>query len=79
MLIKLPRSSDCKAAEITPEGIYLSRRTLLGGSLAGLTLGALPGGASATEMSRYADVAPGAAPGWFTDKLAAARWQAVTV
>lgn len=30
MLIKLPRSSECKASEITPEGIYLSRRTLLG-------------------------------------------------
>ena len=79
MLIKLPRSSECKASEITPEGIYLSRRTLLGGSLAGLALGALPGGVGAAQMSRYADVQAGAAPAWFTDKLAATRWQAVTV
>ena len=50
MLIKLPRSSECKASEITPEGIYLSRRTLLGGSLAGLALGALPGGVRAAQM-----------------------------
>ncbi|MGE8457979.1 MAG: protein-methionine-sulfoxide reductase catalytic subunit MsrP, partial [Pseudomonas alloputida] len=79
MLIKLPRSSECKASEITPEGIYLSRRALLGGSLAGLALGALPGGVGAAQMSRYADVQAGAAPAWFTDKLAATRWQAVTV
>ncbi|MCO7515521.1 protein-methionine-sulfoxide reductase catalytic subunit MsrP [Pseudomonas guariconensis] len=79
MLIKLPRSSDCKGSEITPEGLYLSRRTLLGGSLAGLALGTLPGIAQAVEASRYADVAPGAAPGWFIDKLGDTRWQAVTV
>ncbi|MDO1498621.1 protein-methionine-sulfoxide reductase catalytic subunit MsrP [Pseudomonas putida] len=79
MLIKLPRSSECKASQITPEGIYLSRRTLLGGSLAGLALGALPGGAGAAEVSRYADVQAGTAPAWFTDKLAATRWQAMTV
>ncbi|MDD2092657.1 protein-methionine-sulfoxide reductase catalytic subunit MsrP [Pseudomonas guariconensis] len=79
MLIKSPRSSDCKASEITPERLYLSRRTVLGASLAGLALGALPRAGSAVEASRYADVAPSAAPGWFTDKLAATRWQAVTV
>ena len=79
MLIKLPRSSDCKAAEITPEHLYLSRRKLLGASLAGIALGALPGIGSAAEASRYADVEAGAAPGWFSDKLSAARWQAVTV
>ena len=59
MLIKLPRSSECKASEITPEGIYLSRRTLLGGSLAGLALGALPRMGMAAEPSRYADVEAG--------------------
>jgi sulfoxide reductase catalytic subunit YedY len=32
----------------------------------------------AAEPSRYADVA-GKAPAWFTEKLAATRWQAVTV
>ncbi|NIE78042.1 protein-methionine-sulfoxide reductase catalytic subunit MsrP [Pantoea sp. Ap-967] len=79
MLIKLPRSSDCKPAEITPEGIYLSRRTLLGGSLAGLALGALPGVGHAADASRYADAEAGAAPAWFKDKLAATQWQAVTV
>ncbi|MEG9625629.1 mononuclear molybdenum enzyme YedY [Pseudomonas sp. HMSC08G10] len=79
MLIKSPRSSDCKASEITPERLYLSRRTVLGASLAGLALGALPRAGSAVEASRYPGVVPGAAPAWFTDKLAAARWQAVTV
>jgi len=79
MLIKIPRSSDCQASEITPESLYLSRRAVLGASLAGIAVGALPGLASAGEPSRYADVAPGAPPQWFSDKLGAARWQAVTV
>ncbi|KNX76408.1 protein-methionine-sulfoxide reductase catalytic subunit MsrP [Pseudomonas sp. BW16M2] len=79
MLIKLPRSSDCKSSEITPEGFYLSRRKLLGASLAGAALGALPRLGTAAEVSRYADVEAGSAPGWFTDKLGATRWQAVTV
>ncbi|PYC27130.1 protein-methionine-sulfoxide reductase catalytic subunit MsrP [Pseudomonas mosselii] len=79
MLIKLPRPSDCKASEITPEHIYFSRRTLLGAGLAGAALGALPRFGAAAEMSRYADVAAGAAPGWFNDKLASTHWQAVTV
>ncbi|BCJ09002.1 protein-methionine-sulfoxide reductase catalytic subunit MsrP [Pseudomonas sp. RtIB026] len=79
MLIKLPRSSDCKSSEITPEDFYLSRRTLLGASLAGAALGALPRLGAAAEVSRYADVEAGSAPGWFTDKLGATRWQAVTV
>ncbi|UVN45079.1 protein-methionine-sulfoxide reductase catalytic subunit MsrP [Pseudomonas mosselii] len=79
MLIKLPRSSDCKSSEITPEGFYLSRRKLLGASLAGAALGALPRLGAAAEVSRDADVEAGSAPGWFTDKLGATRWQAVTV
>ncbi|QXI39208.1 protein-methionine-sulfoxide reductase catalytic subunit MsrP [Pseudomonas xantholysinigenes] len=79
MLIKLPRSSDCKASEITPEHLYLSRRTLLGAGLAGIALGGLPRLSLGAEMSRYADVEAGSAPGWFGDKLASARWQAVTV
>ncbi len=79
MLIKLPRSSDCASAQVTPEHIYLSRRSMLGGTLAGLALGALPGLAGAAEPSFYADAAGGAAPAWFTDKLGATRWQAVTV
>lgn len=78
MLIKLSRSSDCNASEITPEDLYLSRRALLGGTLAGLALGAVPRLGTAGEVSRYADAVPGAAPAWFNDKLAATRWQAVT-
>ncbi|MDF9618316.1 protein-methionine-sulfoxide reductase catalytic subunit MsrP [Pseudomonas entomophila] len=79
MLIKLSRSSDCKSSEITPEDLYFSRRTLLGGAVAGLALGALPRLGAAAEPSRYADAAAGNAPAWFTDKLAATHWQAVTV
>lgn len=79
MLIKLPRPSDCKASEITPESIYFSRRSLLGAGLAGVALGALPRLGAAAEVSRYADVEAGAAPGWFGDKLASTRWQAITV
>ncbi|MDR6712217.1 sulfoxide reductase catalytic subunit YedY [Pseudomonas hunanensis] len=79
MLIKIARPSDCQASEITPESLYLSRRAVLGASLAGIAAGALPGMALGAEPSRYADAAPGAAPGWFTDKLGTARWQAITV
>ncbi|MBJ9978035.1 protein-methionine-sulfoxide reductase catalytic subunit MsrP [Pseudomonas sp. S75] len=79
MLIKLPRSSDCRESEVTPESLYLSRRSVLGASLAGFALGALPAFAQADQPSRYADVESGAAPGWFDDKLGTARWQAVTV
>lgn len=79
MLIKFPRSSECHASQVTPESIYLSRRSLLGGSLALAAGAALPGLASATEPSRYADVEPGAAPSWFNEKLPDVKWEAVTV
>ncbi|AIR88161.1 protein-methionine-sulfoxide reductase catalytic subunit MsrP [Pseudomonas cremoricolorata] len=78
MLIKIPRSSDCSSSQITPERVYLSRRTLLGSSLAGLAIASLPAGARAADTARYAGVDPGKAPGWFSDKLAQARWGAVT-
>jgi len=78
MLIKLSRSSECKASEITAESLYLSRRALMGGSLAALALGTLPGRVGAAEVSRYADVQAGRAPAWFAGKLAATQWQAVT-
>jgi len=42
MLIKLPKASDSKESDITPESFYLSRRSLLGSSLAGLAVSALP-------------------------------------
>lgn len=79
MLIKLPKTSDCKESDVTPESIYLSRRAVLGSSLAGLAVSALPRWANANDTSRYADVDPGKAPVWFADKLAQAKWQAVTV
>lgn len=78
MLIKRPSASDSRESEVTPESIYLSRRTLLGGSLAGLAVSAMPSWAHAAEPSRYADVEPGQPPAWFTDKLGATRWQAIT-
>ena len=79
MLIKLPKASDCKESDVTPESFYLSRRALLGSSLAGLAVSALPRWANATDASRYADVDPGKAPGWFAEKLPQTQWQAVTV
>ncbi|PSS46305.1 protein-methionine-sulfoxide reductase catalytic subunit MsrP [Pseudomonas sp. BBP2017] len=78
MLIKLSKASDCHESDVTPESLYVSRRALLGGTAAALAVSALPRWASAAEMSRYADVEAGAAPAWFSDKLAATRWQAVT-
>lgn len=78
MLIKIPRKSDCTSAQVTPEHLYLSRRHMLGGALAGLAVAAMPRLGAAAEASRYADAEPGKAPGWFSDKLGATRWQAVT-
>ena len=79
MLIKLPSASDSKESDVTPESIYLSRRTLLASSLAGLAVTAMPRWAGAADASRYADVEPGKAPGWFADKLPSTKWQAVNV
>ncbi len=79
MLIKFPRASDCSESEVTPESHYLSRRSLLGASVAGMAVAGLPGWAAASEVSRYADVEQGAAPAWFAEKLPATRWQVVTV
>lgn len=79
MLIKFPRASDCSESEVTPESLYLSRRSLLGASVAGLAVAGLPGWSFAADPSRYADVESGAAPGWFAEKLPNTRWQAVTV
>ncbi|MGX1123732.1 protein-methionine-sulfoxide reductase catalytic subunit MsrP [Pseudomonas sp. HLS-6 TE3448] len=78
MLIKMSKASDCKASEVTPESIYVSRRHLLGGSLAALAVSALPRLASAADVSRYPDVDAGSAPGWFSEKLGGTQWQAVT-
>ncbi|AZC26055.1 protein-methionine-sulfoxide reductase catalytic subunit MsrP [Pseudomonas sessilinigenes] len=77
MLLKFPKSSDCKAADITPEAFYLSRRALLGGAVAGIAAAALPRWGRAEDAGSYADVDPGRAPAWFTQKLPDTRWQAV--
>lgn len=79
MLIKLPKASDCNESEVTPQSVYLSRRTLLGGSAAALAVAGLPRWANAATASQYAEVTPGAAPAWLSDKIAAAQWQAMTV
>lgn len=79
MLIKLARTSDCTSSEVTPESVYLSRRAVLGGALAGAGVSMIPGLALAAGPSRYADAEPGSAPGWFTDKLQSTQWQAITV
>ncbi|MEA9978259.1 MULTISPECIES: protein-methionine-sulfoxide reductase catalytic subunit MsrP [unclassified Pseudomonas] len=79
MLIKLPSVSDCNESGVTPESVYFSRRTLLGGSVAALAASALPRWADAADPTPYADVEPGAAPNWFKAKLPDTKWQAVTV
>jgi sulfoxide reductase catalytic subunit YedY len=79
MLIRLLKASACKESQVTPEALYLSRRTLLGASMAALAVGSLPGWASAAQASRYADVEAGAAPSWLSEKLKGTQWQAVTV
>ncbi|MGF6592991.1 protein-methionine-sulfoxide reductase catalytic subunit MsrP [Pseudomonas sp. 2835] len=78
MLIKLPKASDCKESDVTPESLYVSRRAMLGGSLAAIAATALPRWANAADPSRYVDVEAGRAPSWFSDKLVATKWQAVT-
>lgn len=79
MLIKLASTSDSRESEVTPESIYLSRRSLLGGSLAAGAIAALPRWAGAADPSLYPDVDASKAPPWLAEKLGATRWQAVTV
>lgn len=79
MLIKLSRASDCKESEVTPESIYLSRRSLMGATATALAVSALPSWASAADPSRYEGVDPSGAPAWLNDKLGKTRWGAVTV
>ena len=75
----MPKASDSKESDVTPESFYLSRRALLGSSLAGLAVGVLPRCSIADEAARYTDVEPGKAPSWLVEKLAHTKWQAVTV
>lgn len=79
MLIKIPKSSDCRESDVTPESLYLSRRQMLGATMAGLAVSGLPRWASAADAARYAEVEPGKAPSWFAEKLPSVQWEAVTV
>lgn len=78
MLIKLPKASDCKESDVTPESFYLSRRALLGSSLAGLAVGGIPRFSNAEGSPRYADIEPGKAPDWLVEKLGQTKWHAIT-
>lgn len=73
MLIKTPLRGDCLESEVTPESLYLSRRRLLGASLAAAASVGFSAH-SAAAGDRYAGVEPGAAPDWFTRKLESVRW-----
>jgi sulfoxide reductase catalytic subunit YedY len=79
MLIKIPKASDCHESDVTPESIYLSRRSVLGAAIAGLAVGSLPRWAMADDATRYPDVDPGKAPSWFREKLPSTKWGAVNV
>ncbi|RKR06401.1 sulfoxide reductase catalytic subunit YedY [Kushneria sinocarnis] len=75
----LIRSRDRSAAgenDVTPESVYHSRRQFMAGVAAlGLAAG-VP--RSVWAASEYENVKPADAPAWFGEKLAGARWQAVT-
>ncbi|MFY0728492.1 protein-methionine-sulfoxide reductase catalytic subunit MsrP [Pseudomonas sp. NFX15] len=79
MLIKVSKASDCHESDVTPESLYLSRRNVLGAAVAGLAVGALPQWARAEDAARYPEVEAGKAPAWFSEKLPATRWGAVSV
>ncbi|MCQ5149820.1 hypothetical protein NE690_15600, partial [Coprococcus eutactus] len=66
-------------SDVTSESIYLSRRQLLGASVAGIAVSTLPRWANADDAARYADVEPGKAPAWFAEKLPSTQWGAVNV
>ncbi len=75
MLIRTPQGWACRPSEITPEGVYLSRRQFLGAGAAGLLAAGVP--ALAEETALY-DAPPAAeAPAWFAEKHPGIRWAAV--
>lgn len=76
MLIRISRAGDCSESQVTPEGIYLSRRRLLQGMVASAALSVIPR-LSLANTERYADVPGATAPGWFDGKLPDTRWQAL--
>jgi sulfoxide reductase catalytic subunit YedY len=79
MLIKLADASDCSESQVTPESLYISRRSLLGGSAAALALAGMPRWADAADPSAYAGVDPSQAPAWLKAQLGQTQWQAMTV
>ncbi|WP_433737136.1 protein-methionine-sulfoxide reductase catalytic subunit MsrP [Pseudomonas putida] len=79
MLIKVPKTSDCRESEVTPESFYFSRRNVLGAAVAGLAMSGLPRWASAESATRYADAEPGQPPSWFSEKLPSTKWGEVSV
>lgn len=79
MIIKSRKSSDCLESEVTSESAYLSRRRLLGAAAAGGLAASMPGWARAGDVSRYEGVDASQPPAWFTGKLPATQWQAMTV
>lgn len=78
MLINIPGSSDCRESDVTPESLYLSRRCLLQSAALSAASVGFPLVARAGD-ERYQGVEATKAPGWFTEKLAQARWGAIAV
>lgn len=76
MFIKIPRLSDCRESEVTPEAHYLNRRQLLLGSALPMLGVGLPILARA-DAGRYADVDTATAPAWFDSKISQARWDSI--
>ncbi len=79
MLIKLRQSSECNESDVTPESIYLSRRTFMSAAAAGMAMSSLPAWAQSAAGERYADVDPGKAPAWLAERIVDTKWNAVTV
>ena len=75
MLIKSPLASVARESEVTPEAVYLSRRSFLTAAAGAMAAGALPVQA---DDARYSGVDAGPQPAWFAEKLPEVRWQAVT-
>lgn len=75
MLIKSSCPSACRESDVTPEAIYLSRRRLLQGALAGAASIALP--ALAADMPRYDGVVDATSAAWLQAKIDEAHWQAI--
>ncbi|MFG3453931.1 protein-methionine-sulfoxide reductase catalytic subunit MsrP [Stutzerimonas stutzeri] len=78
MLIKIPGSSDSHESDVTPESLYLSRRSFLQSAALSAASVGFPLVARAGD-ERYQGVEATKAPGWFTEKLGQARWGAIQV